>query len=84
MFFSTKRLEVEHHPRPALRIGRGPGGEGGIGDFDCTVQIGGGPEAHMRLHSAIVRVENLPLPLAGRIGGAADEMINLPHDLPWK
>jgi hypothetical protein len=34
--------EVEHHPRPALRIGRGPGRLGGLGVGDGGVQLGRG------------------------------------------
>ena len=54
-----QRLEVEHHPGAALRVGRGPGREGLAGGGDRALEVGGGAEADLRLHAAIVRVEHV-------------------------
>ena len=56
-----QRLELEHHPGAALRVGRGPGGQGLAGGGDRALEVGGGAEAHPRLDAAIVGVEHVAL-----------------------
>jgi hypothetical protein len=72
-------LEFEHDPGATLRIGRGPGRKGVARGGDCLLEVGGGAEAHPGLDAAIVRVEHVALPLAGRMNRARDEMVDITH-----
>ena len=74
-----QRLEVEHHPGAALRVGRGPGRAGVARGGDRALEVGGGAEADPRLDAAIVGVEHVALPLARRDSRAADEMVDVTH-----
>src|SRR4029079_11150107 len=69
-------LELEHDPRPALRVGRGPGRLGGLGGIDGFLEVGGTAEADLRLHLALVVVEDVALAFARSEAGTADEMID--------
>ena len=62
-----QRLELEHHPRAALRVGRRPGGLRLLRGGDGRLEIGRGAEAHLGLDLAVVGIEHVALPLAGRI-----------------
>jgi len=64
-------LEVEHHPRPALRIGRRPGRQALRGGSHRRLQIGGAAQAHLRLDAAIIGVEDLALRSPDAISRAA-------------
>ena len=73
-----QRLEVEHHARAALRVGRGPGGLRGLGRGNDAVEQRGLAERDLRLHAAAVGIEHVAL--AGAAAGSADDvMINLSH-----
>ena len=69
-------LELEHDAGAALRVGRGPGGLGGLGGIDRLLEVGGGAEADLGLDLALVGVEHVALPLARSEGGTADEMVD--------
>ena len=64
MFASTSSLILEHDPRAALRVGRGPGGLRGLRGVDGLLEVGRGAEADMGLDLALVGVEHVALPLA--------------------
>ena len=70
-------LELEHDAGAALRVGRGPGRLGGLGGVDRALELGGGAERDLRLHLALVGVEDVAAARAvGRIAVAADEMVD--------
>jgi hypothetical protein len=73
--------EVEHHPRPALRIGRRPGRLGRLGVGDGGVQLRGRGQRHARLDLAGVGIEDVA-ETAGRAldGATADEVGDAAHD----
>ena len=52
-------LELEHHPRAALRVGRGPARLRGLGGGDRASQVGGGAEADLGLDPALVGIEDV-------------------------
>jgi hypothetical protein len=73
-------LELEHHPRAALRVGRRPGRLGAVGGADGLVQQGRVGEADPGLHLAGVGIEDVAM--AGRRqehGLAVDEVGNVAH-----
>jgi hypothetical protein len=72
-------LELEHHSGAALRVGRDPAGKRLAGGGDGPLEIGAAAETHPGLDAPIVGVEDVALALAGRIGAAADEMIDVTH-----
>ncbi len=70
-------LELEHHPRPALRIERGPGrlgfGGGAHGGVDLLV----GGEGHAAVGLASIRIEQIAKAArAARDARAGDEMVH--------
>ena len=69
-------LELEHDAGALLRVGRGPGGLGSLGGVDRLLEVGGAPEADLRLDLALVGVEHVPLPFARSESGTADEMVD--------
>ena len=72
-------LEGEHHPRAALRIGRGPGGLDALGGLHRAGEQRRIAEGNFGLHFAGRGVPDGVL--AGR-GGAVpnDEMVDLTHE----
>src|SRR5258706_6205104 len=75
-----QRLEVEHHPRPALRVGCGPAGLRLLRGSDRSIEIGLGTEADLSLDLAGIGIEHLTgaRSTAARIAG--DQMIDDTHD----
>src|SRR4029077_5563822 len=72
--------KLEHHPRAALRVGRGPGRlrRFGVGDRVFHIRFAG--EGHLRLPLAGIGVEDVAAAAgAARHGLAADEMADLAH-----
>ena len=72
-------LEAEHDARAPLRIGRGPGGLGGLGGVDRFLESRGGAERHAGLHFAMRRVPHVALAVPVGKGGAVDEMLDAAH-----
>ncbi len=73
-------LELEHHPRPALGIGGGPGGLRLHRDLHGGVQLGRRGQGHAGLDLAGVGVEHLAeAARRPRRGPAVDEMGDVPH-----
>ena len=56
-----QRLEVEHDPGAALRVGRGPCRLGGLGGVHRALEVGRGAEPDPRLDGALVGVEDVAL-----------------------
>jgi hypothetical protein len=57
-------LELEHDAAPALRVGRGPGRLGGLCCVHRALEVGRGAETDLRLHLALVRVEDVAAAVA--------------------
>ena len=72
-------LELEQDARPALGVGRGPGGLGGLRGGDRAVEIGLRAERDLRLDLAGVGVEHVALAGAAPSAAAGDEMVDLAH-----
>ena len=52
-------LELEHHARAALRVGRGPAGWAALAASIARSSSADGAERHLRLHLALVGVEDV-------------------------
>ena len=72
-------LEFEHHPRAALRIGRGPFGLDLLGGRDRAVEQRGIAQRDFGLDFAGRRVPDLVLARSGAACSADDEMVYLTH-----
>ena len=72
-------LEFEHHPRAALRIGRGPFGLDLPGGRDRAVEQRGIAQRDFGLDFAGRRVPDLVLARSGAACSADDEMVYLTH-----
>jgi len=71
-------LELEHHPRAALGIGRGPAFEGVLGRLDGPVHLLDRRQLHPGLNLAGVRVEHVGEAARGPgEGRAVDEMVDV-------
>ncbi len=72
--------ELHHHAGAALRVGGGPGGLGGSGDFDSGGQLGCRRQRHLGLHFAGGGVEDVGKTARGAFDVlAADVMCELLH-----
>jgi len=73
-------LEFEHHPRAALRVGRGPALEGVLGRLDRAVHLIDAGQLHPRLDLTRVGVEHVgEATRRPREGRAVDEMVDVAH-----
>src|SRR3546814_8695939 len=68
-------LIFEHDAGAPLRVGRRPAMLRLHRDLHGLVEVGGGAEAHLRLHGAAIGVEYLAMALAGGMSAADNEMI---------
>ena len=77
--------EFEHDAGAALRIGRGPAGEGGLGIGDRFFDLGFCGQRDLGLHFAGIGIKNVAKTPRGALDlFAADEMANLTHVCsPW-
>ena len=57
-------LELEHDSGAALGVGRGPGRLRGLGCIHCALEVGRGAEPDLRLHLALVGVEDVAAAVA--------------------
>jgi len=74
-------FELEHHPRPALGVGRGPAVEGVLGGLDGPVHLGDRGQLHPGLNHAGVRIEHVGEAARGAGEGCAvDEVVDVAHD----
>ena len=81
MLASTSALNVEHHPRAALRVGRGPRRLGGERGVDRAVEFGGAAEPDARLDHAVRRVPHIAMARRRGDAGAVDEMVDAAHGI---
>ena len=72
-------LILEHDPRPALRVGRGPGRLGGQRRIDRFLQGRGGAKPDLRLDFAMRRVPHVAVALCVGDAAAVDEMFDAAH-----
>jgi hypothetical protein len=72
-------FELEHHPRAALRIGRGPAVEGGLGGLDRAVHLFVVGQLDPRLNLARVRIEHVGTGPRRPEASAVDEVVDLAH-----
>jgi hypothetical protein len=73
-------LELEHHPRPPLRVGGGPGRLGPQGGLDREVQLGGGRQGDPGLNLPGIGVEDVAETARGsRKSRAVDEVLDVAH-----
>jgi nitroreductase len=75
-----ERLEVEHHPRPALRIGRRPGWLRRLRRGHRAIQHCRIAEHQLRLYGAAIGIEHIAAAARGQASRAAGyEMVNRAH-----
>ena len=75
--------EFEHHPSAALRVERGPGGLGGLGDIHSLGKFGGRGQGDLRLDFTGMRGVNVAeAPTGAGDGLSADKMPDFLHALP--
>ena len=77
----NEAFELEHHPRAALGIGRGPAVEGVLGGLDGAIHLGHRGQLDAGLDLTGVGVEHVRVAARGTgEGRAVDEMVDVAHD----
>ena len=72
-------LEIKHHARPALRVGRCPSRLCGKRRLHRALQHRCIPQNHLRLNTTFIGVEHIAKTLGRAPRPAHNEMINLTH-----
>ena len=78
-------LEIEHHPRPTLRVGRRPSRLRGKRCLHRTLQHRRIAQGNTRLNAAIIGIKHIPKPNRCSTRSTRNDMIYLAHacSTPW-